>query len=63
MPRLVRTVDGFTGDDWSLPTGLPGWTRAHVVAHLALNAEGLVGALGGVVAGEPVRDVLLAGGA
>ncbi len=52
--RLVRTVDGFTEEDWGAPTGLPGWTRAHVVAHLALNAEGLVGALGGVVAGEPV---------
>lgn len=51
--RLVRTVDGFADDDWSRPTGLPGWTRAHVVAHLALNSEGLVGALSGVVSGEP----------
>lgn len=52
--RLIRTVDGFTDDDWGAPTLLPGWTRAHVVAHLALNSEGLVAALGGVVAGEPV---------
>lgn len=51
--RLVRTVDGFADDDWSRPTGLPGWTRAHVVAHLALNSEGLGGALGDVVAGSP----------
>ena len=35
--RLVRTVDGFKGDDWSAASGLPGWTRAHVVAHLALG--------------------------
>lgn len=52
--RLVRTVDGLTDDDWGATTGLPGWTRAHVVAHLALNSEGLAGALGGVVAGESV---------
>jgi len=52
--RLVRTVDGFADDDWGRPTGLPGWARAHVVAHLALNAEGLVGALGGVASGGPV---------
>lgn len=51
--RLVRTVDAFTDDDWGRPSGLPGWTRAHVVAHLALNSEGLVGALAGVVSGEP----------
>src|SRR3954447_6053900 len=35
--RLVRTVDGFHGDDWRAPSLLPGWTRAHVVAHLGLN--------------------------
>ena len=51
--RLVRTVDGFKGDDWSNPSGLPEWSRAHVVAHLALNAEGLAGALTGIVQDEP----------
>jgi maleylpyruvate isomerase len=51
--RLVRTVDGFQGDAWSADSGLPGWTRAHVVAHLALNAEGLAGALTGIVQDEP----------
>jgi maleylpyruvate isomerase len=52
--RLVRTVDGFQEDDWATPSGLPGWTRAHVVAHLALNAEGLAGALTGIVQDEPM---------
>ncbi|GAA5149590.1 maleylpyruvate isomerase family mycothiol-dependent enzyme [Nocardioides marinquilinus] len=52
--RLVRTVDGLTDDDHRGPSLLPGWTRAHVVAHLALNAEALVEALDGVLAGEPV---------
>jgi maleylpyruvate isomerase len=48
--RLVRTVDGFHGDDWDAPSLLPEWTRAHVVAHLALNAEGMARALHGLVA-------------
>ena len=51
--RVTRTVDGFHGDDWREPSLLPGWSRAHVVAHLALNAEGLAAALRGVLAGEP----------
>lgn len=43
--RLVRTVDSLADDQWSQPSELPGWTRAHVIAHLALNAEGLAGAV------------------
>jgi maleylpyruvate isomerase len=54
--RLTRTVDGFQGDDWAAPSLLPGWTRAHVVAHLALNAEGVARALRGVVAAEGEHD-------
>ncbi len=50
--RVVRTVDGFHGADWSLPSLLPDWSRAHVVAHLALNAEGMAQALGGLVSDE-----------
>ena len=50
--RVVRTVDGFRGGDWDGPSLLPEWTRAHVVAHLALNAEGMARALHGVVAPE-----------
>lgn len=51
--RLVRDVDALAEAAWSEPSGLPGWTRAHVVAHLTLNAEGLAGALAGIVQGEP----------
>lgn len=51
--RLVRTVDSFHGDDWAGPSGLPGWSRGHVVAHLALNAEGLATALHGLVGDGP----------
>ena len=52
--RLVRTVDAMTDAQWREPSLLPGWTRAHVVAHLTLNAEGLAGALEGVHEGRSV---------
>ena len=52
--RLVRTVDAMDDEQYAEPSLLPGWTRAHVVAHLALNAEGLGAAVRGVNAGEPV---------
>ncbi len=52
--RLVRTVDALSDDDLAAPSVLPGWSRAHVVAHLTLNAEGLAQVLEGVVTGEDV---------
>lgn len=52
--RLVRTADGLDDPAYASPSLLPGWSRAHVLAHLALNAEGLAGALGGIVEGRVV---------
>jgi len=56
---LVRTVDSLSDPEYAEPSQLPGWTRAHVIAHLALNAEGIARALRGVVAddtGDRVDD-------
>lgn len=50
---LVRTVDGLADADYAAASLLPDWTRAHVVAHLALNAEGLAGVLHGAHLGQP----------
>ncbi|MCF6379415.1 maleylpyruvate isomerase family mycothiol-dependent enzyme [Nocardioides KLBMP 9356] len=50
---LVRTVDGLDASAYAQPSLLPGWTRSHVVAHLALNAEGLAGVLHGAHVGQP----------
>jgi maleylpyruvate isomerase len=50
--RVLRSVDGLADDAWAAPSLLPDWTRAHVVAHLALNAEGLARLLQGVVDDE-----------
>ncbi len=51
--RLVRTVDGLDEEGLAAPSGLPEWTRAHVVAHLALNAEALALVLESRIAGDP----------
>jgi maleylpyruvate isomerase len=53
--RLVRTVDSLDHDAWAQPSLLPGWTRAHVLAHVALNAEALARVLTGVTHGSPVN--------
>lgn len=52
--RLLRTVDHLSDDEYAAASLLPRWTRAHLIAHLALNAQALAEALLGVVAGEPV---------
>jgi maleylpyruvate isomerase len=39
--RLLATVDSFSDTDVRAPAGVPDWTRAHVLTHLARNADGL----------------------
>ncbi len=38
---FLGTVDTLTDDEFTAPTALPGWTRAHVVAHVHFNALAL----------------------
>lgn len=52
--RLLRTVDGLDDRALGEPSLLPGWSRAHVVAHLVLHGEAVGGVLEGVVRGEEV---------
>jgi len=51
---LLDTVTALTDEELAAPSLLPGWSRAHVAAHLALNGEGLAAALAGVVEGRAV---------
>jgi maleylpyruvate isomerase len=37
---LLAAIDGLSDADVRAPSLLPGWTRGHVLAHLARNAEG-----------------------
>ena len=39
--RLLATLDRLTEADVRGPSLLPGWTRAHVLTHVARNADGL----------------------
>lgn len=51
MRHLLRTVRMLTDADLQRPSLLPGWTRAHVLAHLALGADAMSHLLRGVRTG------------
>jgi uncharacterized protein (TIGR03083 family) len=38
---MLRAVDSLHDDAFASPTALPGWTVAHIVAHLHFNAEAI----------------------
>ncbi|MFE9382981.1 maleylpyruvate isomerase family mycothiol-dependent enzyme [Streptomyces sp. NPDC007025] len=63
--HLLAAAAGLTAAEAAEPSHLPGWTRAHVLTHLARNADALVN----VLAGEPMyasaeaRDADIAAGA
>jgi len=43
--RLLSTVRALDEQAVTGPSGLPGWTRGHVLTHLARNADGLINLL------------------
>ena len=51
--ELVRAISGLTDEDVRAPSPLPGWTRGHVLTHLARNAEGGTRLLGWARTGVP----------
>lgn len=50
--RLLAGLESLTDEDLRAASDLPGWTKGHIVAHLALNAHGLAGALRAARTGE-----------
>jgi maleylpyruvate isomerase len=56
--RLLTSVDALDDAALAEPSRLPGWTRGHVLAHLARNADALVNVLQGrpMYAGDAARD-------
>ena len=50
--RLLGTARVITETDLRAPSLLPGWTRAHVLAHVARNADALRNLLVGVRTGQ-----------
>jgi maleylpyruvate isomerase len=48
------TAEGWSDADVRAPSLLPGWSRAHVLTHLARNADGLHTTVAGALRGERV---------
>ncbi|WP_327681650.1 maleylpyruvate isomerase family mycothiol-dependent enzyme [Kitasatospora sp. NBC_00458] len=51
---LLRTVRALDPAALAEPSALPGWTRGHVLAHLARNADSLVNLLDGARTGTDI---------
>ncbi len=51
--RLLASVDALSAEDLRGPSLLPGWTRAHVLAHIARNADGMTELVLGAREGSP----------
>jgi maleylpyruvate isomerase len=49
--RLLGTIATMSDDDARGPSLLPGWSRGHVLAHIARNADGLRNLLLGAIEG------------
>lgn len=52
--RLVSTVAGLDEADLGGPSLCPGWTRGHVIAHVALNAHSIVNLMTWAQTGQEV---------
>src|SRR5690606_21685892 len=50
---LLKAADGLDDADFAAPGTLPGWSRAHVTAHVAANAEALSNLVHWAATGEP----------
>jgi maleylpyruvate isomerase len=50
--RYLEALTELSDDDVRAPSLLPGWTRGHVITHLARNADALANVLHGAQAGE-----------
>ncbi|MGX4732872.1 maleylpyruvate isomerase family mycothiol-dependent enzyme [Kitasatospora griseola] len=51
---LLHTLSELKPEDVFEPSGLPGWTRGHVLAHIARNADSLVNLLTGARTGRDI---------
>lgn len=50
--RLLATARALSDEGARAPSLLPGWSRGHVLTHLARNGDGMANALRGVADGE-----------
>ncbi len=52
--RLLQTVAGLQDADLRAPSLLPGWTRGHVLTHIARNADALGNVVRSAVSGQTI---------
>ncbi len=52
---LLGATIGFSEEQWAQPSGLPGWTRSHVAAHVVENARGFIRVCRGMALQRPTR--------
>lgn len=52
---LGLEAEKWTDEDVRRPAVLPGWTRGHVLTHIARNADGIAATVSGALRGEIVR--------
>ncbi|MFE5582429.1 maleylpyruvate isomerase family mycothiol-dependent enzyme [Kitasatospora sp. NPDC056531] len=52
--RMLETVSALLPEAVAEPSALPGWTRGHVLAHIARNADSLVNLLTGARTGTDI---------
>ncbi|WAL75884.1 maleylpyruvate isomerase family mycothiol-dependent enzyme [Kitasatospora sp. YST-16] len=50
---FLAAAEGFGPAEYAAPTPLPGWSRAHLAAHLAANADALGNLVHWAATGEP----------
>ncbi|HEY7106699.1 MAG TPA: maleylpyruvate isomerase N-terminal domain-containing protein [Acidimicrobiia bacterium] len=55
MALLLDATDGLTDEQARGASRLPGWTRGHVLTHIARNADAFAFAIDGAVRGEEVH--------
>ncbi len=52
---LLGATIGFSEEHWAQPSGLPGWSRSHVAAHVVENARGFIRICRGMALLRPTR--------
>lgn len=51
--RYLQALTELTDEDVRRPSALPGWTRAHVITHVARNADAMTNLLHWALTGRP----------
>lgn len=52
--RLLAAVSGLSDDEVRAPSSLPGWSRGHVLTHVARSSDAVNRLVNGIVQGESV---------